>query len=65
VILETFAMVADRNDIGIPLPAYSSFPLYFETYHEWDILDKTAPLKNFVKEQIRESICVVTGCETQ
>ena len=65
VILDTFAKVADRNEIGIPLPAYSWFPLYFETYLEWDMLNKVAVVTKFVKEQIRESICVVIRRGTQ
>jgi len=65
VVVETSAKVADTKDTGIPLPAYFWFPLYFETYHEWDMLNKAAAVTKFVKEQIRESIGVVIGWEPQ
>ena len=63
VVVETSTKVADTKDIGIPLPAYSWFPLYFEKFHEWDTLNEPAAVTKFVKEHIRESFCVVTGCE--
>jgi len=65
VIVGTIAKLADAKDAGIPPPAYSLISVAFRTCHEWDVLTNAAAVTKFVKEQVRESICVVIGRELQ